>query len=134
MSRRIHLSFSLFIAVIVIIACSTTHALTMRLTQADAGSTVTLHRGDILEIALAGNPTTGYSWEVEGGAEAVLRQKGTPEFKRESALLGAGGMMIFRFECIAVGDVTLSLIYRRSFEPGVAPLKTFAIKVKAVKK
>jgi len=134
MSRRIHLSFALLIAIIVIISCGTTQVVSPRLTQADNGSAITLHPGDTLEVALVGNPTTGYTWEVQEGAEAVLRQKGTPEFKADSTRIGAGGMTIFRFECVAAGAVTLSLIYRRSFESGVAPLKTFAIKVKAVKK
>jgi len=134
MSRYINPSLAFLIVSILVIACGTTHALTRRLTQADAGSTVTLHPGDSLEIVLPANPTTGYTWEVQPGAETVLQQKGTPEFKQESALLGAGGIMTFRFECVAVGAVTLSLIYHRSFESGVAPLKTFAIKVTAVKK
>jgi inhibitor of cysteine peptidase len=130
MSRRINLSLALLIVIIFVITYGMAHAVTVRLTQADAGSNVKLHPGDILEIALPANPTTGYTWEVQPGAEAVLTQKGTPEFKRDSTLLGAGGLMTFRFDAVAVGDVSLSLIYYRTFEPGIAPLKTFAINVK----
>jgi inhibitor of cysteine peptidase len=134
MLRRVHFFFPLFIAVIVIISCSTTHAPSVRLTQADNGSHITLHPGDTLEIALAGNPTTGYTWEVQPGAEAVVRQQGAPEFKAESARIGAGGTMTFRFAYVAAGAVIVSLIYHRGFEPGVAPLQTFAVTVKCVKK
>ena len=134
MSRRINLSLALVIVIIFIVTCGISPAVTVRLKQADAGSTVTLHPGDMLEIALASNPTTGYTWEVQSGAEAVFAQKGAPEFKADSTLIGAGGMTIFRFERISGGEGVLSLIYHRSFESGVAPLKTFAIKVKAVKK
>jgi inhibitor of cysteine peptidase len=134
MSRLINLPVALLIAIIFIVACGTTHSLSLRLTDADNDSQITIHPGDILEVALAGNPTTGYSWEVQEGAEAVLRQKGAPEYKAESERIGAGGTMAFRFECIAVGAVTVSLLYRRSFEPGVVPLKTFIVKVRAVKK
>jgi predicted secreted protein len=133
MSRRINLSLALPIVIIFVITCGMSHALTVRLTEADAGSTIKLHPGDILEIALPANPTTGYTWEVRSGAEAVLTQKGVPEFKRDSTLLGAGGLMTFRFDVVAVGDVPLTLIYHRTFEPGVPPLKTFAIKVSVVK-
>ena len=133
MSRRINLSLALLIVIIFVITCGMSHALTVQLTQADAGSTIKLHPGDMLEIVLQGNPTTGYAWEVQPGAEAVLTQKGVPEFKRDSALLGAGGLMTFRFDVVAVGDVPLSLIYHRAFEPGVPPLKTFAINVKVAK-
>jgi len=134
MSRRIHLSLALLIVGIFVIACGSTHALSVRLTQANNGSQITLHPGDTLDVALVGNPTTGYTWEVRPGAEAVLTQKSAPEFKADSTRIGAGGMMTFRFECVAAGAVTLLLIYHRSFESGVAPLKTFAIKVNAVKK
>ena len=133
MSRRIKLSLALLIVIIFIIACGMSRALTVRLTHADAGSTIKLHPGDILEIALPANPTTGYAWEVRPGAETVLTQKGVPEFRQDSALLGAGGLMTFRFDALAVGDVPLSLIYHRTFEPGVPPLRTFAINVKVGK-
>ena len=134
MSRRTNPSIGLLIIGIVVIACSTTHALNVRLTQADNGSTISLRPGETLEIVLAGNPTTGYNWEVQEGAETIVRQKGAPVYKADSKLIGAGGTMTFRFECVDAGAVTLSLIYHRSFEPGVAPLKTFTVSIKGVKK
>ena len=101
----------------------------VRITEADAGSTVELQQGQILEIALPGNPTTGYTWEVVTGAEAVLEQQGEPTFEAESELLGAGGVMTLTFVASGRGEATLSLIYHRTFEPGVAPLQTFEVMV-----
>ncbi len=108
---------------------SATNTEPVRITEADAGSTVELHQGQILDVALPGNPTTGYTWEVEPGAESVLQQQGEPTFEAESNLLGAGGVMTLTFEAIGRGEVTLSLIYHRTFEPGVAPLQTFEVTV-----
>lgn len=101
----------------------------VRITEADAGSTVELHQGQTLEVALPGNPTTGYTWEVVPGAESVLERQGEPAFEAESELLGAGGVMTLSFEANGQGEATLSLIYHRTFEPGVAPLQTFEVTV-----
>ena len=101
----------------------------VRITEADAGSAVELHLGQTLEVALPGNPTTGYTWEVVPGAESVLEQQGELAFEAESELLGAGGVMTLSFEANGQGEATLSLIYHRTFEPGVAPLQTFEVTV-----
>ena len=102
---------------------------TVRLTSQDAGTTLHLRTGQGVEIALDGNPTTGYTWEVAPESDAPLRQNGQPEFKANSNALGAGGTMTLRFTAQAQGSGTLKLIYHRPFEPNVAPLKTFEVKV-----
>jgi predicted secreted protein len=61
---------------------------TIKLTEADAGKSVDLAPGDTLEIALAGNPTTGYNWEVESVDSAILRQVGEPQFEADSTAVG----------------------------------------------
>jgi len=100
-----------------------------RLTAKDAGSTVTLRVGDSLEIALEGNPTTGYTWEIAPGAGALMEQWGEREFKPYSSALGSGGMFTLRFKAIQQGEAQLKLIYHRTFEPDVPPLQTFEIKL-----
>lgn len=100
-----------------------------KLTAKDAGSTVTLRVGDSLEIALEGNPTTGYTWEMAPGAGALLEQRGEWEFKPDSSALGSGGMVTLRFKSIQQGEARLKLIYHRTFEPNAPPLRTFEIKL-----
>ncbi|GAJ04548.1 unnamed protein product, partial [marine sediment metagenome] len=64
---------------------------------------------------------------------SILEQMGEAEFKPsqtgEPPLVGAGGWEIFRFKAISAGQMTLQLVYRRSWEEGVEPINTFSIEV-----
>jgi inhibitor of cysteine peptidase len=99
----------------------------LTLSEADAGSTVTLAVGDTMEVVLDGNPTTGFTWETEALDTSVLRQLGESEFQPESALIGAGGTFTFRFEAVASGQTTLRLVYHRPWETDVPPEKTYEV-------
>jgi inhibitor of cysteine peptidase len=99
----------------------------------DADSQVELEQGQILVVTLESNPTTGYRWEQAKNQESILEQMGEAEFKPsdtgEPPLVGAGGWEIFRFKAISAGQMTLQLVYHRSWEEGVEPLKTFSLQV-----
>ena len=96
---------------------------------ADAGTTVDLRPADVLVVELEGNPTTGYSWEVETIDTAVLELVGEPEFEPDSDAVGAGGMVTLRVNAVDAGESPLKLIYHRPFEQGVEPLETFEVRV-----
>lgn len=131
MTRAIWLAASCGILAILLAACSTAMAAprVIALTGADAGRTVAAKRGDRLEVSLAGNPTTGYQWEAAADSSAWLKQVGQPEFKADSSLLGAGGVVTLRFEATQAGEAALKLIYHRSFEKDTPPLNTFSVTV-----
>jgi inhibitor of cysteine peptidase len=129
MLRRIGFLLVLLMLAIALIAAGKQRSITLRLTHADSGSTITLHPGDTLEIVLPGNPTTGYTWELKTGSEALLKQQGEPVFTPDSKALGAEGRMTFRFDVVAIGKGSLVLLYRRPFEQGIKPLRTFGIRV-----
>lgn len=104
----------------------------IEVTEANEGSEFELKKGQFLVITLEANPTTGYTWEVvEPEDEQVLRQVGEIEFEPESDLIGAGGVQIIRFEVVNAGRTNIKLVYHRSWETGLEPLKTFAIQVVA---
>ena len=129
MFRRMRFTLVLLMLALTLIAAGKQRGMTVRLTQADSGSTITLHSDETLEIVLQGNPTTGYTWEVKSGSEALLKQKGEPEFTPDSKAMGSEGRMTFRFDVVAVGKAHLVLIYHRTFEPQVPPLRSFGIRV-----
>ena len=87
----------------------------------DNGSQVELSSGQVLEVTLASNPTTGYSWEVSEVDEAVLAQLGEAEFQQAPTegeqMVGVGGTETFRFAS-ATGETTLTLVYHRPWEKG----------------
>ena len=98
-----------------------------QLSEADNGKTIKVTVGQELDVTLAANPTTGYSWVIaEPTDERIIRQQGEIEFAPESGSLGAGGMQIVRFEVIGAGQTTLKLIYHRPWER-VEPLQTFSV-------
>ncbi|NTV65976.1 MAG: protease inhibitor I42 family protein [Oscillochloris sp.] len=123
------------IAVFVIISalllggCGTRSGQTRQLREQDADTPIDLQAGDRLELLLEGNPTTGYGWEQIGGAETIMKPADKPAFTAESRLVGAGGTYTFSFSAVAVGQTSIVMVYHRSFEPDVPPLKTFTVPV-----
>jgi inhibitor of cysteine peptidase len=107
--------------------CPFAHAVTA-VTAADDGTSVALDVGDRLIVTLEGNPTTGFTWEVDGTVPANLVQLGQPLFVADSDAIGSGGTFTFRFEAVASGSGTLRLIYHRPFET-VAPEDSFEVTV-----
>ncbi len=95
----------------------------------DNGRTVTVAQGTVITVMLDGNPTTGYSWESSISAPAVLKQTNTAEFKPSSDAIGAGGTFTFQYEALAPGRTDVTLVYRRSWETGVEPLKTYRVTI-----
>jgi len=101
--------------------------------DADDGGQVELVLGQTLVVTLESNPTTGYRWEQVAGAESILKQIGSAEFKPadtgEPPLVGAGGWEIFRFRAVHTGQMSLQLVYHRPWEEGIEPLQTFTLQV-----
>ena len=94
--------------------------------EPSANAPIALARNQTLVVTLEANVSTGYRWEVVGGAGPVLMQVGTADYVPRSAepLAGAPGDMTFRFRAQTAGTTTLELAYRRPFEPNAAPAKT----------
>jgi inhibitor of cysteine peptidase len=101
---------------------------TLTLGEGANGKTVTVSRQGSILLQLPGNPTTGYDWEVTIGNPSVLEQ-GTSKFTPSSNALGAGGTYSFWFQPKATGRTDLTLVYRRAWETGVEPLKTYKVTV-----
>jgi len=77
---------------------------------------VGLEVGDILEVVLPANPSTGYIWEVGFYNQSVLKPHGESEFFSTSTNLGAEESQELHFTAIGEGETELALIYQRSFE------------------
>lgn len=99
--------------------------------DADNGTNITARVGGTVEIEVAGNPTTGYSWETKSVNAAVLKPVGEPEYRQTprpaggQPLVGAGGTFIFRFKALAAGTSPVHLIYRRPWEKDAPPAQEF---------
>ena len=97
----------------------------VRMTAKDDGGTVSLPAKGLLEVALEGNITTGYGWDLAETNTNVLRMVGSPYYQPVGGRLGAPGVFILRFEGVGSGKAALKLAYRRPFEKDKPPAKTF---------
>lgn len=93
-----------------------------------SGQQMILREGERLMIALPGNPTTGYEWEVENEPTEIVRRIDGPGYRSSSTLIGAGGTFYFRYETINSGQGELTLVYRRPWE-ALPPENTFFLAV-----
>lgn len=105
------------------------------LTKADNGSTVTLKVGDVLQVQLESNPSTGFSWQVNPEDKAVLAPLGASTFDLgpgKTPIPGGGGTETFTFNAVSEGQTTLTLVYIRPWETNVTPTapNTFSVTVK----
>lgn len=98
--------------------------------KVDRTKTIGLRQGQKLELRFDSNATTGYSWGmryVEG--ESSLKQSSEPQYIVRSALIGAGGYELFRFEAAQKGTAKLEFEYRRPWEKGISPVRTYIVRV-----
>ncbi|MBC7186489.1 MAG: protease inhibitor I42 family protein [Calditrichaeota bacterium] len=98
------------------------------LTKADHGREVRLRQGQEITLALEGNPTTGFTWEVAEVDSATIAQAKEVEYVPRSNLMGAPGTFTFRFKAVKNGVATLRLVYRRPWEKE-APADTFTVRI-----
>lgn len=110
-------------------ACGLAGAKVVKAGEDMNGQTIELEVGQKLQISLEGNPTTGFNWELLEYDPAVLKQVGDMEYKSDSKLMGAGGVMTFTFEALKSGDTRLRLIYHRGWETDVPPEKNYELDV-----
>ncbi len=116
--RRFHLGSWFFpIAILLLICCSTVaYAATQVVTDKDKGSTVHLKSGDVLEVRLSSNPTTGYEWYVHKQSTTLLKLSGQSQTEATQPGVGRPIVQIFKFETRGKGTGVLLLHYVRSWE------------------
>jgi inhibitor of cysteine peptidase len=97
----------------------------MRYTDPETAIQVTA--GEEFSIVLAGNPTTGYTWQVhtDGRHLELLEQT----FERGGEGVGAGGQEIFRFRALAAGETEIACEYLRPWEEERLESKCFRVTV-----
>ena len=102
---------------------------TQTLTEDMNGQTVTVKVGEPFVIKIHGNPTTGYSWQMDSYDSGIVEQVKDTAYRPDSLLTGAGGVYTYTFRATAVGTVQLNFNYLRPWEKDVPPYKTFSITV-----
>ncbi len=79
--------------------------------------TVVLREGEKLVVALEGNPTTRFEWEIESEpAGGLLQRIEGPAYSSSSSRIGTGGTFYFRYVAVVAGQGELTFVYRRPWE------------------
>jgi predicted secreted protein len=84
--------------------------------DADKGGTVQLKAGDMLEVHLKSNPTTGYMWYVHPRSTPLLKLTGQSQTQAQQPGVGRPIIQVFRFQAVAAGEGVLLLRYVRAWE------------------
>lgn len=107
----------------------------VKVTQADAGKTITVKKGQSVILTLPSNATTGYKWKVT----RTDRSFGYPTEKYvapSSSAVGAGGSQKFTWKTDApfplIGKHEVTLEYRRPWETTGPAAETFTFTVDIV--
>ncbi len=123
-------AFALLICatMIAVISIPAVAAQVVTVTEAQNGKTVVIGKNASLVVSLASNPSTGYGWQVAKNDAAILKLDGLPMFHPAAhEMPGAPSHQSFRFVAISIGSDIIDLEYRRPWEKGVPPAKTFSI-------
>ena len=101
------------------------------LTEADAGTALALTAGEGFAVQLSSTGGTGYAWEVAAGDPAVVAEEGARRSTPAGPPEQVGGPVLETISFVARGPgaTRLELAYRRPWEQGVAPARTFAVDV-----
>ncbi|MFZ0135056.1 MAG: protease inhibitor I42 family protein [Desulfobacterales bacterium] len=101
-------------------------------TGADNGRTIEVQTGDRIVVRLDENPTTGYSWALDGDAgESVFLQDS--DFTRpENTVPGAGGQRRFTFAARRKGPADLAFKRWRQWEGDKSVVERFGFKVRVI--
>jgi len=104
-----------------------------RLAGSEIGGKIDLAVGQLLEVAVGSNASTGYGWErIDAGNGVLVEAPG--EYVSDdnpNRMVGVGGTMIHRYRVARAGEETLQLVYRRSWEKDVPPVETVSVTVHA---
>ena len=110
-------SWLLLAALFLLAICpAVARAATKVVTDADKGGTVTIKMGDVLEVRLSSNPTTGYEWSLQKQSTTLLKPTGKSQTQPPPGVLGAPIVQIFDFAPTGKGTGVLLLHYVRSWQ------------------
>jgi inhibitor of cysteine peptidase len=96
------------------------------------GSSIALRVGEMIEITLTENASTGYRWTAPADRHLdvgdVLREVQT-EPAGQNFRPGMPGVRRFHFEALGAGNTELQLEYRRPWAASAMAVRTFRLRV-----
>ncbi|MFN2226953.1 MAG: protease inhibitor I42 family protein [Anaerolineae bacterium] len=78
-------------------------------------------------MALAGKPTTGYTWQATADDE-YLQPLGR-EFEAQAGGVGAGGREVLTFRALRAGETTVRCEYKRPWQGQARQRERFSVRI-----
>ena len=82
-----------------------------------------LWKGNVIEIRLVENPSTGYGWELNltDGLQLVSNEYKPPTaLPNDIKIFGGAGVRIYRIEATGFGSQSITETYKRPWETNIA--------------
>ena len=95
--------------------------------QSDNNKTVSVKSGDIFQVTLEENPSTGYMWNAS--VTSGLNVINTTYLPSNTTLAGAPGLRQWNVEATDMGNQTFSAVYTRSNAPATGNQTTYVLNV-----
>ena len=105
------------------------HPKMIQVDRSDNGREVTIAVGEIVEISLAENPTTGFRWDLEVKPDPACTLVRSA-FEPATGPPGKGGTRRWRFRAVRSGTGEVVLEYRRPWERDAPPRRTFKLSLR----
>jgi inhibitor of cysteine peptidase len=103
------------------------------LSEANSGATVNARQGDPITVVLDENPTSGYQWNAGQPPDpAVLRLERNDFGPPQGGTPGQGGKRVVGYRAVGPGRTNVVLEYRRSWEQGRPPARTFWVTIQVM--
>jgi inhibitor of cysteine peptidase len=100
----------------------------LSLVETDNGRTVDVHPGDVVQVTLPENATTGYRWAIDRHDEDVIEAVGSePRYRSEA--VGSGGEVAFTFRAKKAGTGEIALKHWRHFEGDRSVIARFRVRL-----
>ncbi len=94
-----------------------------------AATDITVKQGERFTIALDGNRTTGYQWQLAQPLDTAIVTLIGSSYQPAGNVPGAGGREVLTFQTQGKGSATIDLEYVRPWEKGTPADKTSRFRV-----
>jgi len=99
------------------------------LTERNAGETIALSLGDMVNVRLAENPTTGSTWTTPQFDNVCLTLDDDRYVTRAQDTIGGGGVREFAFRALRVGQTQVRTVLKRPWEDDAQAQSAFVLTV-----
>jgi inhibitor of cysteine peptidase len=91
--------------------------------------TIQLPVGQMIELRLNENPTTGFRWSFAADGKPSCTVV-SDSFAPQEGPPGTGGRHAWQIKAILAGNCHLELLYRRPYDADAAPAQTFSLDIR----